>query len=394
MNGRSGVRTLSLFDASGYSVNFGGELPGFEAKSFFEKKDRKSLKMMARSIQIGVGCANECVKGMGLDRSKLDSTRFGVEFGSSLIPTEVDDLITPSGIACQRGSTEVDLKKWGTESIPSMPPLWMLKFLPNMVACHVSILHDAQGPNNSITETDAAGLLAIGEAYRILRRDQADFFLTGASDSKLNILSVARHCLFSGLSKRSNDPAAACRPFEKNRDGWVISEGAGVLALEDLEHAKNRGAKIFGELVGFGSAFDRDLDGSGIARAINLALKQAGIGPDAIDHVNAHGESTVEGDVWEAKGIRAIFGADMPVFAPKSHLGNMSSAGGPVELIASLLALDRGVLPATLNYDTPDPECPVNVLREARPVTKEHALKLSVTELGQVAAAVIRKWEE
>lgn len=389
IHGRSGVRAISLFDASHFGVSFGGELPDFDAKKFLDKKDRKSLKMMARTIQIGVACANVCMADVRIDRAKLDSTRFGCEFGSSLIPTETDDLIAPALAGYVAATGHIDLKKWGADSIPTMPPLWMLKYLPNMVACHVSIMQDAQGPNNSITETDVAGLLAMGEAFRILRRDQADFFLCGAADSKLNVLSLSRHCLFAPLSRRNDDPAGACRPFEKNRDGWVVSEGAGVFALEDYDHARKRGAKIYGELVGFGSAFDRDLDGSGIVRAIRAALTQAGITPGDIDHVNAHGQSTREEDAWEARGIAAVFGAATPVFAPKSYIGSLSSAGGPVELAASLLAYQHQVVPATRNYAEADPECPINVLREPKPITKPHFLKLSLTELGQVGAAVI-----
>ena len=208
IEGRSGVKPISLFDASEFSVKIAGELPGFDAKSFFEKKDRKSLKMMARPIQIGVGCANVCMKDAGMERGKIDPTRFGIEFGSSMVPTEVEDLISASQAAYRESDNEVDLKKWGTESIPTLSPLWMLKFLPNMVACHVSILHDAQGPNNSITETDAAGLLAIGEAFRILRRDQADFFLCGGADSKLNVLELrvtacSRSCHNAIMTRRA-----------------------------------------------------------------------------------------------------------------------------------------------------------------------------------------------
>jgi 3-oxoacyl-[acyl-carrier-protein] synthase II len=391
--GRSGVRNITLFDASTFAVNIAGELPAFDAKNFFEKKDRKSLKMMARPIQIGVGCANMCMTDAGMERGKIDPTRFGIEFGSSMIPTDIDDLVAAAHTSYDFQAAEVNLKKWGTDSIPTMSPLWMLKFLPNMVACHVSILHDAQGPNNSITETDAAGLLAIGEAFRILRRDQADFFLCGGADSKLNVLSLSRHILFSKLSKRNHDPAGASRPFDKDRDGLVMSEGAGVLAMEELEHAKKRGANIYGELCGFGSAFDRELDGTGVARAINIAIKQAGIGPNDIDHVNAHGEATREADKWEARGIHTVFGPNVPVFAAKSFMGNLGSAGGPVELAASLLALKNGTLPKTLNYTQPDSECPVHVMTEPRKVTKNYALKLSLTELGQVGAAVVRKWE-
>lgn len=392
--GQSNIKPITLFDASTFDVNFAGELPQFDAKKFLLNRDaRKALKMMARAIQIGVACSAVTMQDTGIDRPSLDSTRFGVEFGSSLIATDTDDLIAASLIAYKGTPGEIDMVKWGTASIPSMPPLWMLKYLPNMVACHVSIIFDAQGPNNSITETDAAGLLAIGEAFRVLKRDQADFFLCGASDSKINFLSLSRHCLFSPLSKRRNDPAGACRPFEKNRDGWVVSEGAGVLGLEDLDHARKRGAKIYGELVGFGSAFDLHRDGAGIARAIRAAMSQAGISENDVDHINAHGESTIEGDIWEAKGIAAVFGTKTPVYAAKSCLGSMSAAGGPAELAGSLLAFQHGVLPPTLNYDVPDPECPIRVSREPRAIEKPYAVKLSLTEMGQVGAAVIRRWD-
>jgi len=390
-SGRSGVRPITLFDASTYPVPFGGELPDFNVKKYvIGKEPRKALKMMARPIEIGVACSNVTMADTNLDRSKLDSTRFGVEFGSSMIPTETDDLIAASKVGYGGHPGEVDYAKWGKESIPSIQPLWMLKYLPNMVACHTSIFHDAQGPNNSITETDVAGLQAIGEAFRILQRDGADFFLCGASDSKLNPLSLSRHCLFAPLSFRKDDPTKACRPFDRKRDGWVIAEGAGVFALEDFNHAKARGAKIYGEMLGFGAAFDRDRSGEGIGRAINAAMKEAGVKPSDIDHVNAHGQSTVDGDAWEARGINQIFGRDVPVFAPKSYMGSLSSAGGPVEIVCSLLAYQHGTLPPTLNYEEPDPACPVAVLREPRPIQKPCFIKISMTELGQVAAAVFK----
>src|SRR5436190_865127 len=222
----------------------------------------------------------------------------------------------------------VDMAKWGTDGVREIQPLWMLKYLPNMVACHVSIFLDAQGPNNSITETDAAGLLALGEAARILRRDGADFFLVGAGDSKINGLSLVRQCLFAPLSRRNDAPGEASRPFDKNRDGWVIGEGAGVLAVEDLEHARRRGATIYAEVAGFGSAFDRGRTGAGVARAIRAALQQAGVGPEVIDHVNAHGQGTPQGDAWEARGLAEVFGGlNTPVFAAKSYFGSLSAAG-------------------------------------------------------------------
>jgi 3-oxoacyl-[acyl-carrier-protein] synthase II len=392
--GRSGVRPLTLFDASQYPITFGGELPGFDArKALSGKEERKALKMMARPIVVGVACASAAFADAGLAKGKLDPDRFGVEFGSSLIPTELDDLIYASLASSDGVPGNVDYAKWGKDGIPAIQPLWMLKYLPNMVACHTSIFHDARGPNNSITETDVAGLLAIGEAFRILQRDRADFFLCGAADSKLNMLSMARHCLFADLSRRNDDPARASRPFDRHRDGWVISEGAGVLALEELTHAQKRGARIEAELIGFGSAFDRDFSGDGIVRAARAAMAQAGVSVGEIDHINAHGQSTVDGDAWEARGISRLVGRDVPVFAAKSYFGCLSSAGAPVEIAASLLAMKHGTLPGTLNYETPDPACPVQVLREPRPVSRPCFLKLSMTELGQVAAAVFRRWD-
>ncbi len=392
--GKSGVGALRSLNAAACPVRIAGEVAGFDPKKLLSKDERKSLKMMARSVQMGVTGAKLAFADSGVDRAQLDSTRFGVEMGSGLIPTELDDLAGAARASTDASGT-VELSKWGATGLREVQPLWMLKYLPNMIACHTSIFLDAQGPNNTVTASDVAGLLALGEAARILRRDAADFFLVGAADSKINLLSLVRHCLFAPLSHRNEEPAKAMRPFDRDRDGWVISEGAGVLAVEDLGHAKRRSARIYAEVVGFGSAFDRGRTGAGVARAIRAAFQQAGVVPGDIDHVNAYGLSTPECDAWEARGLAEVFGPNAaPVFAPKSYLGSLCSAGGLVELIASLLALEHGTVPATLNYDAPDPDCPVAVIREPRPATKPHVLKVSLTDLGQCAAAVIKKWDE
>lgn len=285
---------------------------------------------------------------------------------------------------------------WGAQGLAVLPPLWMLKYLPNMLACHVSILHDAQGPNNTITENDVASLLAMGEGYRILARNQADFLLIGGADSKINPLSMVRHSLFAHMSRRNDAPLLASRPFDKRRDGFVPGEGAGVFVLEELEHARRRSAHIYAEVVGFGSAFDRGCDGTGLARAIRAALRDADIGPDAIDHVNAQGFSAPASDAWEAQGIRAVFGEGAeaaPVFAAKSYFGNLNAGSGTTELAASVLALEHGQVPPTLNYDEPDPACPITVIAGSpKPVRRPYVLKISFTEMGQCAALVLRKW--
>jgi 3-oxoacyl-[acyl-carrier-protein] synthase II len=270
----------------------------------------------------------------------------------------------------------------------------MLKYLPNMLACHISILHDARGPNNSITESDVASLLALGEAYRILTRDQADFFLVGGAESKINPLSMVRQCLFEPLSRCNEAPDKACRPFDRRRDGIVLGEGAGVFVMEELNHARKRGARIYAEVVGFGAAFDRKCNGEGLARAVTAALTEAGVGPEQIDHINAQGLASREADITEAKGLQAIFGnLRTPVFAAKSYIGNLGAGAGTTELAASVLGLEHGVLPATLNYEEADPDCPINVAAEPRALTKPYVLKVSFTRMGQCAALVLRKFD-
>lgn len=208
---------------------------------------------------------------------------------------------------------------------------------------------------------------------------------------------MSRQCLFQPLSRRNEEPEKACRPFDRGRDGMVIGEGATVLVVEELEHARRRGARIYAEVAGFGASFDRNLDGSGLARAIRAALKDAGVGPETIDHVNAQGSGTVAGDVLEARGLAEVFGSgtpDTPVFAGKSYFGNLGAGSGVTELVASLLACQHGRLPTNLNYDEPDPACPVFAATDpARAVTRPYFLKIGFTDLGQCAAVVCRRWE-
>lgn len=398
ISGRSGIRPLSAFDTAGLPVHFAGDVPEFDAKKYIpkeEKEARKSLKVMARPIQMAVAAAQLALTDGAVDKKKLDPTRFGVEFGAGMIATELEELAPAAQLCsnCQPGV--VDMEKWGDQGLPNIPPLWMLKYLPNMLACHVSIIHNAQGPNNTITQSDVAGLLAMGEAFRIIGRDQADLFLVGGAESRLNPLSMVHNSLVMALSRRNEAPERACRPFDRGRDGLVLGEGGTVLVLEELEHARRRGARIYAEMAGFGSAFDRGMTGSGLARAIRAALNDAGIGPEEIDHVNAHGCSTVPGDAFEARGLQEVFGncpEPVPVTAVKSFIGNLGGGASTTELAGSVLALQRGAVPATLNYEEPDPNCPLAVVAGSpRPVKKPFALKVSFTDLGQCAALVLRK---
>jgi 3-oxoacyl-[acyl-carrier-protein] synthase II len=393
--GRCAVRPIRAFDVSTLPTRFAAEIDDFDARKFVEKSQRKALGLMARPIQLAVAAAQCALNHGQVDKTKLDATRFGVEFGAGLIASELPELADAARVSANCKPHSIDLEKWGEQGIPAIQPKWMLKYLPNMPACHISILHDAQGPNNSITESDAASLLALGEAFRILGRDRADFFLVGGCESKINPVSLCRQCLFAQLSQRNDQPEKACRPFDRDRDGMALGEGSTVLVVEDAEHARKRGARVLAEVAGFGAAFDRKLDGTGLARAIRAALNDAGIGPDEVDHVNAHGLGTRKEDAWEARGIALVVGDRVPVFGMKGHVGNLGAAAGTTELAASILGLQHGVMPATLNHEVTDPECPVRVLAGApHTVTKPYAVKVGFTHMGQCAAVVVRRKDE
>jgi 3-oxoacyl-[acyl-carrier-protein] synthase II len=409
LHGRSGIKPFQFFDISALPTRMAGQIPDFDAKKHVAKENRRGLKVMARGIQLAICAAQLAIDDGQVDKARLDPARFGVEFGAGLLPTELKEIGPASHVSANCTVGKVNLRDWGEKGIPVIEPLWMLKYLPNMHACHTSILHNAQGPNNSITEGDVGGLLAMGEAFRIIRRDQADFFLVGGADSKMNPLSQVRQCLFGHLSLRNETPEKACRPFDKNRDGLVIGEGSTVMTVEELDHARQRGAKIYGEVVGVGSAFglrtDRFISApgdtvkkatSGLTRAAQAAMKQAGIGPEDLDHVNAHGLGTQAGDALEVRCLMELFGsAKQPVsiLGLKGFFGNMGAGSGPTELAASLLALKHGQVPGTLNCDEPDVASPLTVIQALRPLARRHVLKIGYNDLGQCAAVVVRKWE-
>jgi 3-oxoacyl-[acyl-carrier-protein] synthase II len=272
----------------------------------------------------------------------------------------------------------------------------MLKYLPNMAACHISIAHDARGPNNSIVEGGASSLLAVAEATAAIERGHADAMLAGGSGS-----TVSFGCLpFRGweqLTKWHGEPAGASRPFEARRSGLVPGEGSGMLLLEKREHAEKRGAPILARIAGYARGYEPPGDpwkkrtGQAIKNSIEAALKAAKMTSADVGHVNAHGDSSIENDRIEAQAIRATLG-DVPVLALKSYFGDLGAGSGLVELIGSVLALRNDQLPATLNYEQPDPTCPVNVLREkVAPVGKPVAVVLNQSNTGQAAAVVIAR---
>jgi 3-oxoacyl-[acyl-carrier-protein] synthase II len=288
---------------------------------------------------------------------------------------------------------EFHFSKWGEASMSQMYPLWMLKFLPNMTACHIGISQDARGPNNTICQGEASSVLATIEAMWIIQRGQADVMIAGGSGSRLSMTPMMYRTT-SNVSHRNDDPAAASRPFDAHRDGMVNGEGGAAFVLESEAHARARGATILARITGWGSTIGPPADGTAlnrdaICRSIRSASEMAGKSPNQIGHVNAHAAGTKQGDPVEAQAIRQCLG-DVPVTAPKSFFGNLGTGGGAVEMAASVLALMHGQIPPTMNYNTPDPTCPVAVVH-GRPQVAHHptALVLNQSGTGQAAALML-----
>lgn len=395
--GVSGVRPIAAFAVPTLPCRLAGEVQGYDGKKFLpagNRDARKGLNKMARTVQFGFTTAVKAWEDAGGPlKGQIDPFRFGVEYGCVMVATETEDLAAGAKATTTGHPHSVDYAAWGTTGLGLVPPQWMLKYLPNMPACHASIYADAQGPNNTITAGDAASLLALGEAFRIVQRDLADAFLVGGCDSRINPVSYSRHTTFQELTRRNDLGEAAVQPFGLNRSGTVLGEGAAVFVAEELTAAQRRGARIDGELVGFASGFDRGLTGAVLANVLRSALKEAKIAPADVDHVNANAGGFARLDAWEAKAIHAVFGSGVDVFAPKAQLGATGAASGLLELAASVLALKHGTLPGTRNAAEVDPAFGIRVATEARPVAKPYAVKINATPMGQCAAAVVRRWD-
>jgi 3-oxoacyl-[acyl-carrier-protein] synthase II len=400
--GRGGIRKIHAFPVEGLPTTACAEVPDFDFMALslpqYRKALRRSLKYMARDIQLAMVAAQMAMADAALVDGGVDPTRLGISLGAGLITSELDEL-APAIETSSTATSTFDYQTWGRDGISMILPYWLLKYLPNMLACHISILLDCQGPSNTITQSDAASSLAIAEAARVIERNQADVMISGGADSKIHPLSLVRMSLLDQMSHWSGEPSQACRPFDVRRDGWVAGEGAGILILEEREHALKRGAKIHGEILGCGSGCDAnpqggiDPTGIGIDIALKAALRDAGLSATDIGHVNAHGAATQLSDLAEASALNRVFGAGrtVPVTALKGYLGHLASGCGAVELIASLLEVNRGSIPAVLNCDEPDPACNLDlVLERPRPTQNPTFVKTNLTRHGQAAALIVR----
>jgi len=387
--GQSGVGPLSFAADTDLRVKFGGEITDFNAKQFV--KPRKSLKLMCREIQTGYSAAALAIQDSKLSKGDVDPDRYGVVLGAEMFYCDLHELADAYRKCVVDGQLRPEL--WGEGAMSDLNPLWMLKQLPNMVACHVAITEDARGPNNTITLDEASCLLALIESVSVIQRGHADVMVTGGAGTRINLTRI----LYRGdgvWSHRHDDPQAASRPFDADRDGGVIGEGAGAFILESREHAEARGANIVARVLGYGRSFGGGANQrggcvDGIRRSINAALRNAEVTAADVGHVNANGTSQIAPDQVEAQAIRDCLG-DTPVTAPKSYFGCLGAGAGVVEMTASILAIAEGEVPATLNYQRPDPSCPVNVIRgEPLKTTNSVALVLNQSETGQAVAVVI-----
>jgi len=386
--GRSGVEELKDVAVPAGFPPFGAEVRAFDEKKAVA--NRKVLKVMAEDIKFAVGAAKYTLQHAGIDKYD-DPTKFGVNSGAGLIATEHTDLGDAIHASID-GKGKFDIKKWGREGIERLFPLWMLKYLPNMPACHISILYDAQGPNNSITASEASALLAIGEAYRVMTRGTADFFLAGGTDSRIHPLSLTRLALLKKLTNRKADPQSAVRPFDADRDGFVPGEAAAFVAMEELEHARNRGAKVYGELLGFGTSFTRKDRKDAIVRAIRAALKDSALDVKELGLVVAHGSGAVDEDAAEQRALATVFGGEKtPTLALKGYWGFIGAASGALELVATLLAWQHRRLPASINFSRADANSPpINIVTTPSDFRDRPFLVVAAAHSGQCAAVVVK----
>lgn len=344
--GTSGAAPITRFDASKFKTRFACELKGFDPTQFMDRKESRKLDP---STQYGMVAADEAIRHSGLDVEKVDHDRVGVIWGSGI-----------GGLLTFQEEVKSFARGDGT---PRFNPFFIPKMIPDITAGHISIKYGFRGPNYAVVSACATSTHAIYDAYTHLRLGKADVFVTGGSEAAVCEAGVGGFNAMKALSERNDSPETASRPYDKDRDGFVLGEGAGALILEEYEHAKARGAKIYGEIVGGGMSADAyhitapHPEGAGITKVMQYALEDAGIKPSEVDYINTHGTSTPLGDIGEIKAIQQVFGAQaasMNISSTKSMTGHLLGAAGAIEAIACLLAINEGIVPPTINHFTDD----------------------------------------
>ena len=383
--GKCGIRQVDKFDASPYPTQFAAQLNGFDFSPYI---DAKWSRRMDLTSQMAVAAAKMAVKDAKLDLDKADRERVGVVVGTAM-----------AGHAFILEQHDV----YRTKGPMKINPFTALTVFPDAPASFISIELGLNGPSFSLATACSSALDAVGYAFNAIRKRELDVILMGGAEATVFPQAFSAFCMLRAMSQRNDDPERASRPFDKERDGFVLGEGAGMLVLEDLEHAKRREAHIYAEIAGFGMTCDAyhmtapEPSGKQATRAIQIALKDAGVKPTDVDYINAHGTSTPLNDKTETLVIKQVFGQhayQVPVSATKSMIGHLIGAAGAVELIATTLALEHQLIPPTINYEIPDPECDLDyVPNVARKATIDVALKNSFGFGGKNSALVVKKYE-
>ncbi len=380
--GRSGITAITLFDAAAFSSQVAGEVNDFDPAAWIE---RREIRHTDRFVQFAIAAAKLAVDDSGLDRDVIDHNRFGVVIGSGIGGTWTWE--AQHRVLLERGPGRIS-------------PFFIPMLIMDMAAGRGAMLFQARGPNSAVATACATSAHAIGDASEIIRRGDAEIMIAGGSEAAVSPLALGGFCAMRALSRRNDDPPAASRPFDRDRDGFVMAEGAGIVILEDFEHARRRGANIHGEIIGYGMSADAYHvtqpcpDGDGMARAMEAALRDAELSADDIDYVNTHGTATPTGDLAETRALKRVFGAGaerVPCSSTKSVTGHLLGAAGAVEAIACLRAIADQVVPPTINLDNPDPECDLDyVPNEARESSVHTAMTNSFGFGGHNATLIVR----
>lgn len=382
--GRSGIGAITRWDPAKYPTRFGGECTAFDVTKY--GVDFREAKRLDRFAQFGLAASVNAVKDSGIDFKQEDSFRCGVIIGSGI--GGIETLEEQNRILVQRGPGRVS-------------PFTVPRLMVNAASGNVSIMYGINGPNTAVATACATGLNAVGDAARLIQYDMAEVMIAGGAEAALCELGLASFCAARALSTRNDEPQRASRPWDKDRDGFVMGEGAGVVVLEEYEHAKKRGARIYAELIGYGMTGDAHHitapheDGRGAAAAMNLAMKDAEISPDLIQYISAHGTSTPLGDLAETKAMKASFGAHakkLSVTSIKSMIGHLLGAAGGAAAVSTALSVYRNLLTPTINLETPDPECDLDYTpNRARDMKLDYAMVNSFGFGGHNASIVLKK---
>ena len=382
--GRSGVGPITRFDAKRLDVRIAAEVRGFDPLKVIEKKELKKLDLF---IQYALAAGVEAVEDAKVDFSQVDPTRAGALVGSGI--GGILSVLEWHRVLLERGPSRIS-------------PFFIPSLIVNMASGQLSIRYTLKGPNSSVVTACATGNHAIGDAFKIIQRGDADLMVAGGSEAIIDELPIGGFAQIKALSTRNDEPARASRPFDADRDGFVAGEGAGIVVLENAEHARRRGARIYAEIVGYGMTADAyhmtapDPDGDGAVRAMTGALRDGSVRPEDVGYVNAHGTSTPYNDRTESLAIKQVFGDHarrLAVSSTKSMTGHLLGAAGGIEAIVTVLAIKHGILPPTINYETPDPECDLDyVPNVARKAEVETALSNGFGFGGTNATLAFRRW--